>query len=1125
MLPELTDIAASIWRTPVTQLSVNIHLTKFKFETQEHLQIFPWFLTPMQSILAKPGIKNSLEESFRKLLFQLDQFISEGSGWDLREILTIKVTVAKYKVLSGGCKNQKLPEMIKNKHVCINISCDDGLCFIWAILAGLYPVKSNPNRKSHYERYFSKLDISSITFPINLNDLNQFEKQNKLSLNVFGYEDKVPHPLYITENRKCNTHLDLLLYRSHFFLIKDVSRLFCTFFKIRRAKLYYCQYCLLKLRSDTELKKHLLQCVKSSSSQFINMPNQKSHMTFKNYSKQSLLNFYFVADFETLNEKLTDKQKTPKTVKDTILTPNGFSIIRGCLEQSYTSAPYIYLGPNPVKHFVNFLLSQRAHILSILALERQPIKCTLTDLKDFRSAKKCYICGAPFTKTRRRVRDHLHLGKTGVYKDSNYLGCSCDHCNLKHSALESNPMVPIILHNSMKFDNKLIIKSIYDTLKESEIRVIPKTSEHFISFSFECFQVLDSYLFLPSSLDKLVNNLLQSGSSNFKYINRFVKNKKLLPFVFRKGIMPYDYISSWNSLKETKLPPRVKFYNKLTQKHVTKADYKYAKQFWQAFNCHTIADFVKYYMALDTMLLYEVISNFRERTFALYKLDCLKYFTLSHYAFDAMLKMTGVQLELLNSLDQWEYFENNLRGGLSGPTKRYLSANNPQVPGYDPLKPCSYIFFVDCVSLYSAAMRSYLPYKGFRWLNDKELSTFDVMSIPDEGSKGYVIECNLEYPRHLHDLHCSYPLAPEKMYIRYEDLSPYTKDLAAKFNIKMCKVQKLVNNLKNKINYTVHYLTLKLYIKLGLKVTRVHRILGFYQKPWMRPFVDFNVRERAAAKTEFDRLLVKNLLNSCFGKTIQNCRTRVDYRLVNSPKTCLRLVSKPNFSRVTVFDHKLMGIQMKKTNIILNRPLFVGYSVLEISKSLMYSFYYEYIVKKFCSSSLYDVTMSYTDTDSNIIFIQNRARVFDLYDEIAPDIKKYFDTSNFDKNSKYYSNENRYLPGKFKCELGGKIIDKYVALRSKSYSILPVSGKEIKKCKGIPSNSLIFKNYVSALFDQKKISHTFQSIRSIKQTLYCVTQNRVGLSVYDDKRYYLSNVDSLPYGHYKILKRKLSDKS
>lgn len=186
----------------------------------------------------------------------------------------------------------------------------------------------------------------------------------------------------------------------------------------------------------------------------------------------------------------------------------------------------------------------------------------------------------------------------------------------------------------------------------------------------------------------------------------------------------------------------------------------------------------------------------------------------------------------------------------------------------------------------------------------------------------------------------------------------------------------------------------------------------------------------------------------------------------------------------------------------------------------MYSFYYEYIVKKFSSSSFYEVTMAYTDTDSQILFIENKSKMFNLYEEIAPDIKKYFDTSNFEENSKYYSNQNRYLPGKFKCELAGKIIDKYVALRSKSYCVLPVSGEEIKKCKGIPSNGLIFQNYVSVLFDQKEMSHTFQSIRSYKQTLYTIIQNRVGLSPYDDKRYYLSNLDSLPFGHYKILKRK-----
>ncbi len=342
-------------------------------------------------------------------------------------------------------------------------------------MAGLFHVKVNPARTSHYEKYFTHLNVRNIIFPINLKELNNFDTQNNLSMNVFGFDNYMPYPLHITDKRKCNTHLDLLLYRKYFFLIRDLSHMFATFFRAKRAKLHFCHYCLLKFDSQLKLKKHQIQCTTESSAQFINMLNEKSHMTFKNYSKQSLLSFYFVADFETLNKNIIDKHKRNKTNKDTVLTPIGFSIIKGCLEQNYTSVPYIYLGSNPVKHFINFLLSQRAQILSILELERQPIKCTLDDLKDFKSGKHCYICGAPFSKIRRKVKDHYHLGKTGVYKESNYLGSDFDHCNLKWTALEPYPMVPILLHNSMRFDTKLIIKSIYDTLKEIEINVIPKT--------------------------------------------------------------------------------------------------------------------------------------------------------------------------------------------------------------------------------------------------------------------------------------------------------------------------------------------------------------------------------------------------------------------------------------------------------------------------------------------------------------------------------------------------------------------------------------------------------------------------------------------------------------------------
>ena len=195
------------------QLAVSVKLSKFKFETSETVEINPWFLTEMKAVLARPGLGNSLDNSFVKLVTSLEEFIGLGSGWNIEEIREIKLTVAKFRVLGGGGKVE-LPKFIRQKHVCVNIECDDDKCFVWAVLAGLYPQTKNVSRKSKYLPHISKLNLQNLNFPMSLRDVKKFEEQNSCSINVFGlHNDHTPHPLYITDKRSYDKHCDLLLYK------------------------------------------------------------------------------------------------------------------------------------------------------------------------------------------------------------------------------------------------------------------------------------------------------------------------------------------------------------------------------------------------------------------------------------------------------------------------------------------------------------------------------------------------------------------------------------------------------------------------------------------------------------------------------------------------------------------------------------------------------------------------------------------------------------------------------------------------------------------------------------------------------------------------------------------------
>ena len=197
-----------------------------------------------------------------------------------------------------------------------------------------------------------------------------------------------------------------------------------------------------------------------------------------------------------------------------------------------------------------------------------------------------------------------------------------------------------------------------------------------------------------------------------------------------------------------------------------------------------------------------------------------------------MLKTTGVRLE--NIVD----IEKGLRGGISYIAKRYAKANNKYIKNYNPKK---FITFLDMNNLYGLAMKVYLPQGGFKCL--KNVDGFDVSSISKKSSIGYIIEADLEYPDELHALHNDYQLVPEKLAISYDMQSDYCKKSADKYEIKFGDVKKSIPNLGNKTNYVLHYRNLQLCLSLGMRLTKIHRVLKFKQSDWTKKYIDFNTEK------------------------------------------------------------------------------------------------------------------------------------------------------------------------------------------------------------------------------------------------------------------------------------------
>ena len=282
------------------------------------------------------------------------------------------------------------------------------------------------------------------------------------------------------------------------------------------------------------------------------------------------------------------------------------------------------------------------------------------------------------------------------------------------------------------------------------------------------------------------------------------------------------------------------------------------------------------------------------------------------------------------------------------------------MPDYDENNPSKYIIYLDANNLCGHAMSQYLPIGGLYWLSQDQIDTFDVMSTADDSDIGYMLEVDLEYPQHLHDAHRDYPLAPESMIVTNDMLSPHTLSLKENLQIKGPSIKKLVPNLRNKDTYVLHYVNLKLYLDQGMILTKIRKVLCFTQSQWLKPYIDFNTEKRMQAQSEFESNFFKLMNNAVFGKTMENVRKRVCVELVNNEKDFKRYSAKPTFKCANIINENLAAVHMAYSKLTLNKPIYVGACILEVSKTLMYDFHYNHMKTKYGGKA----KLLFTDTDS-----------------------------------------------------------------------------------------------------------------------------------------------------------------
>ena len=314
-----------------------------------------------------------------------------------------------------------------------------------------------------------------------------------------------------------------------------------------------------------------------------------------------------------------------------------------------------------------------------------------------------------------------------------------------------------------------------------------------------------------------------------------------------------------------------------------------------------------------------------------------------------------------------------IRGGISQCMERFAAANNRYMTDYCKEKNDCYLAYFDVNNLYGFAMMQSLPYGGFSWVeNPNDGQVF--WNLPEDSSYGYFLEVDLDYPEELHDKHNDLPFCPEP---RSAPGSKHTK---------------LMTTLYNKERYVLHYRVLQQAIKHGLVLKKIHRALRFNQKPWLKSYIDFNSAKRKEAKNDFEKMLYKLMNNSVYGKTMENERKRLDVKLVHKWKgrySAEARISHPTFHSCAIFDENLVAIQLQRTSIKIRKPIYVGLAVLDISKTCLYRFHYN-----FMKEYLYDYCkLLYADTDSLIYAVNT----YDIYQFMKKHIKE-FSTSDHAKD-------------------------------------------------------------------------------------------------------------------------------
>lgn len=662
-----------------------------------------------------------LEEWFKKnveevVLLKIEEFQNNGSGWTLNEIIELSVNINDFEFFTGSTYIPT-PKFVLDKHCVINVQNKDNECFKWAILSCLYPAPSNADRVEKYKDYVNNVNFEGMVFPVDLKQISKFEQLNSsISVNVYMVEKKFDFerkvmiekvlPVRLTQAVK-DKHIHLLLLREnvekrtnpfkntmtkyleaimgqeedtdtvedvveqaenemseetgHYCWIKNFSKLISSSCTKRGHKIFICDRCLCHFNVKTTLDEHVSDCSNMNECK-LRIPDERNKwLYFTNYQRQLEIPFIVYADTESMlvpvenNDSDDDDIKIPKGAYQQHI-PYSIGYYLHCRFDPSKSFYKSNTGQNCIEWFANELFRISTETIAPVLSSYKKMIISEEEEASFQLTTICSICKKTIFKNQKKVHDHCHI--TGKFR-----GAAHSNCNLSY---QESRHIPVVFHN-LKYDLHFLIEAVSNQFK-GRVDIIPSNKENYISFT-KCIsdsspfdktaiklKFIDSFQFMPSSLDKLASYLPEE----FFYITKNVHTSysdEQIHILTRKGVFPYDYIDSWEKLNVNQLPPKDSFYNKLNDMEITDEDYEFVQSVWTTFNINSMLEYAELYMKTDILLLADVFEKFRNTCLNLYELDPAQYYTLPGLSWDAMLKYTRVNIELLSDVDKILFVE------------------------------------------------------------------------------------------------------------------------------------------------------------------------------------------------------------------------------------------------------------------------------------------------------------------------------------------------------------------------------------------------------------------------------------------------------------------------------------